>query len=114
MNLEYFIERLSTNRQVFEGLVKGASLEQARWKPSPDKWSILEVINHLYDEEREDFRQRLDLVLANPEQTWPHIDPQNWVTTRRYNDRDLDTSLNDFFTEREKSLSWLNQLATPN
>lgn len=114
MNLEYFIERLSTNRQVFEGFVRGTSLEQARWKPSSDKWSILEVINHLYDEEREDFRQRLDLVLTDPEQTWPRIDPQNWVTTRRYNERDLDTSLNNFFTEREKSLSWLSQLAAPN
>jgi DinB family protein len=114
MNLKYFIERLATNRQVFEGLVKGSSLEQARWKPSPDKWSILEVINHLFDEEREDFRQRLDLVLTNPGQVWPRIDPQNWVTTRRYNERDLDISLNDFFTEREKSLSWLSQLSTPN
>ena len=47
MDREYFIERLSTNREVFQGLVKGASLEQARWKPTPDKWSILEVINHL-------------------------------------------------------------------
>jgi len=114
MNLEYFIARLATNREVFEGLVKGCSIEQARWKPSPDKWSILEVINHLFDEEREDFRQRLDLLLSNPEQIWPRIDPQNWVTTRRYNDRDLVMSLNNFFTEREKSLSWLSQLATPN
>src|SRR5882762_8576606 len=114
MNLKYFIERLATNRQVFEGLTNRVSLEQARWKPSPDKWSILEVINHLYDEEREDFRQRLDLVLTNPEQTWPRIDPQTWVTSRQYNQRDLDTSLNNFFTEREKSLSWLKQLTTPN
>lgn len=71
MNLEYFIERLSTNRHVISGLATTVSLEQARWKPSPAKWSILEVINHLYDEEREDFRQRLGLVLNNPEETWP-------------------------------------------
>ena len=58
MNPNYFVERLSTNCEVFPGLVKGISLEQARWKPAPDKWSILEVINHLYDEEKEDFRQR--------------------------------------------------------
>jgi hypothetical protein len=114
MNLEYFVERLSTNHQVFEGLAKGAGPEQARWKPSPEKWSVLEVVNHLYDEEREDFRPRLDLVLVDPEQTWPRIDPQNWVTTRRYNERDLDASLKDFLGEREKSLSWLKQLATPN
>ena len=114
MNREYFIERLSINRQVIAGLVTAVSLEQARWKPSSDKWSIVEVLNHLYDEEREDFRQRLDLVLTNPEQIWPRIDPQNWVTTRRYQERDLEASLSNFLTEREESLSWLSQLATPN
>ena len=114
MNLEYFILRLSTNRQVISGLAKAVSLEQARWKPLPDKWSILEVLNHLYDEEREDFRQRLDLVLTNPDQTWPRIDPQNWVTSRGYQERDLDASLNNFLSERERSLSWLSQLTAPN
>ena len=114
MNLEYFIARLASNRQVFEGLVTGCTNEQAKWKPSPDRWSILEVINHLFDEEKEDFRQRLDLVLTNPEQTWPRIDPRDWVTTRRYNERDLNTSLNVFFTEREESVSWLSQLQAPN
>jgi hypothetical protein len=114
VQLDYFIERLAANRLVFEGLVNGITAGQAKWKPSPDKWSILEVINHLHDEEREDFRQRLDLVLTNPEQTWPRIDPQTWVTSRQYNQRDLNTSLNNFFTEREKSLSWLKQLTTPN
>lgn len=114
MDLEYFIERLSTNQEVFKGLVRGASLEQARWKPTPDKWSMLEVTNHLYDEEREDFRQRLDLVLADPEQTWPCIDPQDWVTSRGYNERDLETSLSDFLIERNKSLSWLRHLSTAN
>lgn len=114
MNLEYFIEQLSTNRQVIAGLAKAVSLEQARWKPSPDKWSILEVLNHLFDEEREDFRQRLDLVLTNPEQAWPQIDPQNWVTSRGYQERDLVDSVNNLLTEREISLSWLKQLAAPN
>ncbi len=114
MNLDYFIERFSKNRGVFEGLVRGVSVEQARWKPAPEKWSILEVVNHLYDEEREDFRQRLELVLADPAKPWPPIAPRDWVTTRGYNDRDLDTSLDNFFAEREKSLAWLQQLSSPN
>jgi hypothetical protein len=114
MNLKYFVDRFATNRDVFEGLVRRISPEQAKWKPSPDKWSMLEVINHLYDEEREDFRQRLDLVLADPQQRWPPIDPRNWVTTRAYNERDLDISVNNFFAEREKSLAWLKQLSEPN
>lgn len=113
MNLEYFIDRLGKNRGVFAGLVRGISLEQARWKPAPDKWSMLEVVNHLYDEEREDFRQRLELTLADPKQPWPPIDPRNWVTTRAYNERELDASLDNFFAEREKSIAWLSQLSLP-
>lgn len=113
MNLDYFVDRLSKNRAVFESLLRGVGLEHARWKPSPHKWSILEVINHLYDEEREDFPARFASVLADPKRPWPPIDPQNWVTTRGYNQRDLDTSLNNFLSEREKSLSWLSHLSTP-
>lgn len=72
MNLDYFITRFSNNREVFEGLLKGVSLEQVRWKPSADKWSMLEVINHLYDEEREDFRLRLELVIADHGRLWAY------------------------------------------
>jgi hypothetical protein len=114
MQLEYFIDRLSINRQVIGGLVTGVSPEQSRWKPSAEKWSILEVINHLYDEEREDFRQRLDSVLTSPAGKWPRIDPQDWVTSRRYQERALDTSLKEFLRERENSLSWLGRLVKPN
>ena len=114
MNLDHFVERFSKNRGVFEGLARSVRAGQARWKPSPEKWSILEVVNHLYDEEREDFRQRLELVLADPTKPWPPIAPRDWVTTRGYNDRDLNTSLDNFFAEREKSIAWLKQLSSTN
>ena len=114
MNLSYFIDRLATNRGVFESLVENVGEEQAKWRPGPDKWSILEVVNHLYDEEREDFRQRLDFVLADPSRPFPKIDPRGWVISREYNERALNASLNSFLAEREKSLSWLSQLESPN
>jgi DinB superfamily len=114
MDLEYFIDRFSKNRDVFTALVRDISPEQARWKPEPDKWSILEVVNHLYDEEREDFRQRLELVLADPLQPWPPIDPRAWVTSRNYLSRELGESLKNFLAEREKSVTWLRQISTPN
>jgi len=75
---------------------------------------MLEVINHLYDEEREDFRQRIEIVLADPNRPWPRIDPRTWVNTRGYNDRELDTSLKNFLAERDKSLDWFEQLSSPN
>lgn len=106
--------QLSQHADVIRTLVTSVSEEQARWKPSPDEWSILEVINHLYDEERADFRTRLDLLLHDPEAEWPPIDPMGWVTERRYNERPLDDSLHSFLSERQRSLTWLDTLDSPN
>lgn len=113
MNLDYFTTRLSHNADTIRTLIEGVMEDQARWKPSPQEWSILEVINHLYDEEHEDFRRRLDLLLHHPDQPWPDIDPEGWVVERRYNQRDLEASFNDFLQERRYSLSWLKSLSSP-
>jgi uncharacterized damage-inducible protein DinB len=113
MNHQKIKENLRVNVDVFKHLFQPVSDEQARWKPAEDRWSILEVINHLYDEEREDFRKRLELVLNNPEEPWPPIDPEGWVVQRNYNDRKLRQSLQNFFEEREESLRWLHQLNSP-
>lgn len=111
MNLEYFGSRLSNNAETIHSLVRGVTEEQARWKPTPDEWSILEVINHLYDEEREDFRTRLDLLLHHPGQPWPGIDPEGWAVEREYNTRDLAESVNNFLAERGRSADWLQTLS---
>jgi hypothetical protein len=113
MNLIYAIERLSAGAGVFEGLARGVGREQARWKPAPEKWSMLEVINHLDDEERDDFRFRLDSVLHHPERLWPPIDPPGWAAARRYNERELNESLERFLGERRKSIEWLKGLREP-
>ncbi len=47
-------------------LLEGVSAEEARFQPTPETWSILEALCCLYDEEREDFRQRLDILLRRP------------------------------------------------
>jgi hypothetical protein len=110
MDSQWLIARLGRNAPLIRGLVEGITPEQAPWKPEPQAWSILEVVNHLYDEEREDFRTRLDLVLQDPERDWPPIDPQGWVAKRSYNTRGLEESLNNFLAERERSLAWLEGL----
>lgn len=114
MDLDDLATRMALNAERIRALCQGISEEQSRWKPDPDSWSILEVVNHLYDEEREDFRARLDHVLHCPDQPWPAIDPQGWVTARRYNDRELGESLTRFLAERKESLGWLRTLSAPN
>jgi hypothetical protein len=110
MELTWAIEQLTHTASGITQLCLAVSDAHARFKPAPDSWSILEVINHLYDEEREDFRQRVDLMLHHPDAEWPPIDPDGWVTSRSYQQRDFRQSVANFASEREQSLAWLGSL----
>jgi hypothetical protein len=105
---------MSANAERIRTLASSVSPEQGRWRPDAGSWSILEVVNHLYDEEQYDFRVRLDIILHHPERPWPKIDPQGWVTARDYNGQPLDESLQNFLRERTSSLDWLRSLESPN
>jgi len=113
MDFETRINQMASNAQTIAQLVNGVDDEQARWKPNADSWSLLEVINHLYDEERLDFRVRLDHILHKPGIDPLGIDPQGWVTERAYNERELIPSLENFLKERDASLEWLKSLEAP-
>ena len=113
MNFLTMKDLLHKNTERINQLVRDVNLNQARWKPDPSSWSILEVINHLYDEEREDFRAHLDLILHYPQDPWTSINPGAWVSERGYNERDLESSLANFLNERRASLTWLEQMENP-
>ncbi len=104
---------LARNAESIQRLLSGITQEQAQHKPASDSWSFLEVICHLYDEEREDFRQRLDIILHRPEEKWPPINPVGWVTERNYNQQDFSAMVAKWSAEREKSLAWLDDLSSP-
>jgi hypothetical protein len=114
MDIFFLTRQLTDNAARLEALVRGVSLEEASWKPDRDTWSVLEVVNHIYDEEREDFRLRIDIILNRPDEPWPGIDPEGWVVERKYNERDLEDSVKNFLSEREASLEWLSTLENPN
>ena len=113
MNYSLIIQNLETNASSFKSLLENISDEQAHWKPSLEKWSLLEIVNHLYDEEREDFRQRIMNVFEDPKKEWAPIAPADWVSEKEYAKRDFKTSLNNFLEERKKSIEWLKSLNSP-
>lgn len=113
MDFEYLKRLMAQQAEIIRQLTVGMTPEQARWRPDEDAWSLLEIINHLYDEECEDFRAHLDVVLNKPDEAWPYIRPLAWVTERRYNERDLETSVAQFLAERRASLAWLDSLGAP-
>ena len=63
MDLDRLTNQMAQQAEAIRALVQGVPDEQARWKPSPNDWSLLEVIHHLVDIEIEDFRTNLDHIL---------------------------------------------------
>ncbi|HMQ49406.1 MAG TPA: DinB family protein [Saprospiraceae bacterium] len=106
-------DQLQRNALVFQNLLSGHDDSAYLWKPAPEKWSLLEIIGHLCDEEVEDFRARVQHVLEQPNQPMPPINPTGWVEERHYAQQDVHLQLNRFLLERKKSVDWLNSLDKP-
>ncbi|HLO13729.1 MAG TPA: DinB family protein [Anaerolineales bacterium] len=122
MQFETLYQELVDSTEMIRALLLNITQEEARTRPTAEAWSILEVICHLYDEEREDFREHLDFILSTSlkaglhrqNEEWHSIDPQGWVLQRKYNEQDFAEMQNNFFVERQKSLEWLKSLSNPN
>ena len=110
MKFQTLYQELANSAEMLRTLLTGISQEEAQVKPSRGSWSILEVVCHLYDEEREDFREHLDFILHRQHEEWHPIAPVAWVKLRKYNEQDFKTMQRKFFNERKKSLAWLKSL----
>jgi len=104
-------QELVNSTEIIRALVVNMTQEEAQVKPTPEAWSILEVVCHLYDEECEDFREHLDFILHRQNEEWHEIDPQSWVVSRKYNEQNFIEMQIKFFEERRKSLDWLIDLS---
>ncbi len=122
MEFKTLYQELQNSTEMIRALSAGVTQEEARFKPNADTWSILEVICHLYDAEREDFREHLDFIISTSlnaslhrqNEEWHTIDPEGWVTQRKYNQQGFAEKWAEFFAEREESLEWLKGLANAN
>jgi hypothetical protein len=114
MEFETLYQELQNSTEMIRALLSGVTQEEAQVKPNPESWSILEVVCHLYDEEREDFREHVDFILHRQNEEWHQIDPQAWVTERNYNEQNFAEMQEKFFAERQKSLEWLIEMSNAN
>jgi hypothetical protein len=111
MEFKTLYQELEHSMEMIRALLAGINQEESQIKPDAESWSVLEVVCHLYDEEREDFREHLDFILHRQNEEWHQIDPQGWVTKRKYNEQNLAEMQEKFFAERQKSLEWLMEIS---
>lgn len=113
MNAHALIHSLEHFPPILAHAIFGMSSEDLRWRPDDGGWSLTEILAHMVDEETDDFRRRLGLLLESAATPWPPIDPPKWVTERHYNDREAWEMAHRFAEERKISVAWLRGLANP-
>jgi len=113
MTPEKIYDELNRNKNIFQNLLSNVPEESILWTQNPEKWCLLEVVCHLHDEEKEDFRTRVKCVLEDPETPPPSFDPLIWVKERNYIDQNYDLVLSNFLHEREVSVQWLRAIKDP-
>jgi hypothetical protein len=86
-------------------LIENVPEAQANWKPDDDTWSLFEVMDHIYNEERVDFRVRLDEILQGVTDPWAESRRVAWDRAAN-----LQTALAKFLADRAASIAYLNSL----
>lgn len=114
MNADALINSMERFAAILPTLIDGLSDHDLRWRPDDESWSILEILCHLADEETEDFRTRLRMILMEPEKEWPKIDPEGVAVSRSYNEQSPAEALGRFLEARRVSITWLRGLDNPN
>lgn len=114
MDISFVAKQLDKNKNIIYNLLAGSSEKEYRWKQADEKWNLLTIICHLYDEERDDFRTRFKNVIERPDKRPPSFDPIAWITEREYEKQNFEEKLALFLMERDKSISYLNNLKDPN
>ena len=103
------IKRLSRFPAALRAAASCFSADESRWKPAPQHWSVLEIISHLADEEREDFVLRIRATLESA--PWVPLDFDDIAQRRGYNSRSLEAELLNFERARVVNVAWLESLA---
>jgi hypothetical protein len=90
-------------------LIKGISTAELRKRPSPEKWSVSEIIAHLADGEIVG-AFRIRFIIGSPGSSVVAYDQDKWVTSGHYDKRDPQKSLELLRVLREANLALLEAL----
>jgi hypothetical protein len=81
-----------------------------RWRPSSEAWSIVEVVCHLRDVEREVHLPRFQALAETENPFLSGVDADEWAAPRDYFRQDGHAALADFVTARLETLALLKML----
>jgi hypothetical protein len=102
--LEEILGILRSTSERLRTITGDLSTEAHTWKPSPEKWSMIENVCHLRDIEQEGYNVRIERIANEDTPILPDINGQQLAIDRQYNQQDLRAALDAFDSARTKSI----------
>lgn len=93
--------------------LKGVPKKLLLWTPGPGKWSILEIVAHMRDMERDAYLARYRRILAEENPTLPDIDGDICAIRDDYRSLRLPEVLRDWLKLRKECLKLLKSVKGP-
>jgi len=90
-------------------LIQGVATSELRRRPTPEKWSVNEILAHLTDSEIV-IGYRLRLILGSPGTSVVATDGDSWAVSGHYDERAPQKSVELFRVLREANLLLLKSL----
>jgi hypothetical protein len=108
------LEHLAVTPDVFHALLAGVTQEQVYWKPTPDRFSMAELFEHLSHVEAHYFRSGIDRIIkpdvAGMEREIEPYDQNAYYAAGAYSNRDAEESLAHWEEQREGNVDFLKSL----
>lgn len=104
------LDHMASTPDVFRALLTGLSDEQAYWKPTPGRFSIAELLEHLSHVEAHCFRIRFDEILVTDNPEVEPYDQNAFYAEGTYSNREAEESLAHWEEQREDNLEFLHGL----
>jgi uncharacterized damage-inducible protein DinB len=104
-----FFETLATTPQTLKASLKGLSKKVLLWTPAPGKWSILEILCHMRDMEREAYIERYTRILSEDEPKLPDLNGEAIAVLRAYRSQKAPEVVREWVALRRQTLQLLRK-----
>jgi hypothetical protein len=102
------LDLLQVTPEILRCLMAELTEEDRRWKPTPDRFSVAEVLAHLSHCEGDLYRVRLDRFMAESRPEFKSDDGQNYLDL--YRNADPEEAFDHFEEQRENNIKFLREL----
>ncbi|MEO8359905.1 MAG: DinB family protein, partial [Vicinamibacteria bacterium] len=105
-----YLKTLTETPAQLKAALKGVSKKLLLWTPGPGKWSILEIVAHIRDMERDAYIGRYRRILDEENPTLPDIDGDALSIRDDYRGMKLADLMRDWLKLRKESLKLLKRV----